>query len=176
MKDKYIKFSWRIKNNDFLVNVSDVLCIKINHVNIPHLIEAGSTKPIILDCDYDLGSSSTKDLVVKWYIDQDLLYQWIFNKEHTGSDEFKKYIDTSYKASNDPKTMYRAVKLVKPGHELSGNVKCKISTLFEEVERVKRMLVYCEYDILPYSCFITFWREYEGRGILWINTDSLRSF
>lgn len=124
-----------------------VLSINITTVDIPYLIRAGSSEPIVLDCNYELGSSSTAGLVIKWYVNQDVLYQWIHGKPPSGSDEFQKYIDVTFKASDDPRTMYRAVKLVRPGHELSGNVKCLISTIFDEAEAVRKMLVYCEFEL-----------------------------
>lgn len=124
--------------------VTGVAGLNITTVDIPYLIKAGSAEPIVLDCNYELGSSSVRGLVIKWYVNRDVLYQWILGKKPTGSDEFEKYIDVSFKASDDPHTMYRAVKLVKPGHELSGDVRCVISTMFDEVQASKRMLVYCE--------------------------------
>ncbi|KAJ8682002.1 hypothetical protein QAD02_017794 [Eretmocerus hayati] len=116
--------------------------INITMVDIPYLIKAGSPEPIVLDCNYELGSSSATGLVIKWFVNADPLYQWIHGKTPVGSEEFRKYIDVSFKASNDPKTMFRAVKLVKPGHELSGDVKCSIETMFDEVQASRRMLVY----------------------------------
>ena len=108
----------------------------------------GSRDPVILDCDYDMGKSKTTGLVIKWYVNQELLYQWIFGHKPRGSDEFRKYIDETYKASNDPNEMYRAVKLVRLGHELSGSVRCSISTQYAEAEATREMLVYCKYNYL----------------------------
>ncbi|XP_014203723.1 uncharacterized protein LOC106636010 isoform X2 [Copidosoma floridanum] len=116
--------------------------INITTVVIPSLIKAGSPEPVILDCKYELSSSLTKGLVIKWYVNQDLIYQWIFGSKPSGSDEFQKYIDDTFKASDEPHSMYRAVKLVRPSHELSGDVKCLVSTMYDEVQAVRKMLVY----------------------------------
>ncbi|XP_034935338.1 uncharacterized protein [Chelonus insularis] len=117
--------------------------LRITSVEIPKIVRAGTDEPVILDCKYDMELTSNVALVVKWYIKQnELLYQWIHDRRHRGSDEYRHYIDESYKASNDSNTMYRAVKLVKPSHELSGKVKCSISAQDAEVEATSDMLVY----------------------------------
>ncbi|KAK0170099.1 hypothetical protein PV328_010702 [Microctonus aethiopoides] len=116
--------------------------IKITSVEIPSIVRAGTDESIILDCKYDMESSSNAALVVKWYVNQELIYQWIHGSKPKGSDEFQQYIDETYKASSDPNTMYRAVKLVRPGHELSGKVRCSISSQDDETDAEKHMLVY----------------------------------
>lgn len=118
--------------------------INITQVNVPRLASADSRDPVILDCDYDMGKSKNTGLVIKWYVNQELIYQWIHGYKPKGSDEFRKYIDETYKASSDPNEMYRAVKLVRLGHELSGNVRCVISTQYDEAEASREMLVYCK--------------------------------
>lgn len=126
---------------------ADVEAINITTVNIPKVVKAGTDQHVVLDCVYNMGNSPKTGLVIKWFVNQDLLYQWIHGNMPTGSDEFQKYIDESYKASTDPDTMYRAVKLVRPGHELSGNVRCVISTQYDEADASRKMLVYCEYPM-----------------------------
>lgn len=121
--------------------------INITTVNIPKVVKAGTDQHVVLDCVYNMGNSPKTGLVIKWFVNQDLLYQWIHGNMPMGSDEFQKYIDESYKASSDPDTMYRAVKLVRPGHELSGNVRCVISTQYDEADASRKMLVYCEYPV-----------------------------
>ncbi|XP_015608203.1 uncharacterized protein LOC107274006 [Cephus cinctus] len=125
-----------------VIFVKDVFAINITGVDIPHLVKAGTDQPIVLDCNYVINSSMNTELVIKWYVNQDVIYQWIRGNKPTGSDEFHKYIDPSYKASENPDTMYRAVKLVKPGHDLTGKVRCLISTQYEEAEASGWMLVY----------------------------------
>ncbi|XP_057318442.1 uncharacterized protein LOC130663314 isoform X1 [Microplitis mediator] len=125
-----------------LLLIKKVEPVKITSVEIPRVVRAGTEEPTILDCKYDLESSTTAALVVKWYVDEELLYQWIHNSPPKGSDEFEKFVDATYKASNDPNTMYRAVKLVRPSHELSGKIRCSISTQEDETDASEDMLVY----------------------------------
>ncbi|XP_043279863.1 uncharacterized protein [Venturia canescens] len=136
----------------FIGIFKDVQPINITSVNIPRLASLGTRNPVILDCDYDIGKSKNTGLVIKWYVNQELLYQWIYGYEPKGSDEFRKYIDETYKASDDPNEMYRAVKLVRLGHELTGNVRCLISTQFDgEAEASSQMLVYSPESVFRLS-------------------------
>ncbi|XP_043484990.1 uncharacterized protein LOC122512910 [Leptopilina heterotoma] len=130
---------------------TDIEAINITTVNIPKVVKAGTDQHVVLDCVYNMGNSPKTGLVIKWFVNQDLLYQWIHGNMPMGSDEFQKYIDESYKASSDPDTMYRAVKLVRPGHELSGNVRCVISTQYDEADASRKMLVYSAEKLLRLS-------------------------
>ncbi|XP_063981237.1 uncharacterized protein LOC135164632 [Diachasmimorpha longicaudata] len=116
--------------------------IKITKMQIPSVVRAGTDEPIILDCPYNMEGASTQALVVKWYINADILYQWIFGQPPQGSDEFRQYINASYKASDNPDMAYRAVMLVRPSHNLSGTVRCSVSAQQGEDEANGELLVY----------------------------------
>ncbi|XP_012250660.2 uncharacterized protein LOC105682972 [Athalia rosae] len=120
----------------------DIGGININVVSIPKIVRDGTEEPIVLDCDYEMGKSSNTGLTIKWYIGQDLLYQWIQGTPPKASEEFLNHVDASYRASDDPDTMYRAVKLVRPGPDLSGEYRCVVFTHDDEDEARGRMLVY----------------------------------
>uniref|UniRef100_A0A0C9RX72 IGLON5 protein n=1 Tax=Fopius arisanus TaxID=64838 RepID=A0A0C9RX72_9HYME len=122
--------------------------IKITKVEIPSVVRAGTEEPIILDCQYNMGSSTNRALVVKWYINEDILYQWIYGRAPLGADEYQQYVDASYRASDDLDMEYRAVKLVRPSHELSGKVRCSISCQEDEDEAQGEMLVYSPEQLL----------------------------
>ncbi|XP_044016472.1 uncharacterized protein LOC122857959 isoform X2 [Aphidius gifuensis] len=89
-----------------------------------------------------MGSSSNDDLVVKWYVNDDLLYQWIYGSKPRASEEYMHYIDSTYNASTDPNMEYRAVKLIKPSHLITGKIRCSISAQDGEDEASRDMLVY----------------------------------
>ena len=120
-------------------------------MNIPSSVKVG-VDSVILDCDYDLEGTSKKDLVVKWFLDHynpyTPVYQWIFGRSPQIDKEapIAKYIDLQYRASNDAHTMFRAMRLVRPNIDLSGNYTCKISTIEEEAVHEGSMVVYCEYS------------------------------
>lgn len=128
--------------------IAGVVPINITSVNIPAVVRAGTDEPVILDCNYAIERSKIAKLVIKWYIKQEQIYQWIHGMPPSGSREYLEYVDDTFNASTDPITMYRAVKLKKVSHELSGDVRCSISTQFDEAEAVRRMLVYCKLNNL----------------------------
>ena len=129
------------------------LQLVIKQVNIPQSVRVGEDS-VILDCDYDLENTSTKGLVVKWYLnDYDLVYQWIYDTPPQAIDPVLKYID-HFKASDDPNTMYRAMRLTRPGIDLTGNYTCLISTFEDEVSAKRPMTVYCEF-ILSISLLLS---------------------
>ncbi|XP_076243453.1 uncharacterized protein LOC143184831 isoform X1 [Calliopsis andreniformis] len=115
----------------------------IKSVNIPALVKAGDTDYVILDCDYDFENTSTKGLVVKWFFNtNELAYQWIYGMNPKAGELTKKYVDLTYEASDDPYTKYRAMKLNKPGIDLTGDYKCVISTYADERTASGSMVVY----------------------------------
>lgn len=85
-------------------------------------------------------------------------YKWsglsIYGRDPLAGDITRKYIDLKYKASNDPCTTYRAMKLNKPGIDLTGEYICVISTFADEQSASVSMVVYCKYFIIDYLCWI----------------------
>lgn len=117
----------------------------IKSVNVPAVVKAGDIDYVILDCDYDLENTSSSDLVVKWYFStNELFYQWIYGRKPQATEPARKYVDLTYKASDDPYTEYRAMKLNKPGVDLTGEYTCVISTFEDERTANASMIVYCK--------------------------------
>ncbi|XP_032667602.1 uncharacterized protein LOC116842462 isoform X1 [Odontomachus brunneus] len=115
----------------------------IKSVNVPAVVKAGDTDYVILDCDYDLENTSSSGLVVKWYFSSnELFYQWIYGRNPQATELARKYVDLTYKASDDPYTEYRAMKLNKPGVDLTGEYTCVISTFEDERTANASMVVY----------------------------------
>ncbi|XP_050452432.1 uncharacterized protein LOC126852015 [Cataglyphis hispanica] len=114
----------------------------IKSINVPDIIKV-SNDYIILDCDYDLENTSSKGLVVKWFFNTNqVVYQWIYGRHPLADEPAAKYIDLTYKASDDPYTEYRAMKLNKPGIDLTGEYTCVISTFEDERTANASMVVY----------------------------------
>ncbi|CAK9799515.1 hypothetical protein ANTQUA_LOCUS2129 [Anthophora quadrimaculata] len=119
----------------------------IKSVNVPPTVKADDTDYVILDCDYDLENTQSNGLVVKWFFNNDeVIYQWIYGREPLAGDTTKKYVDLKYKASDDPYTKYRAIKLNKPGIDLTGEYRCVISTYEDEKTATASMVVYSTED------------------------------
>ncbi|XP_012531130.1 uncharacterized protein LOC105833723 isoform X3 [Monomorium pharaonis] len=123
--------------------ISESQQLIIRSINIPSAVKIGDVDYVILDCDYALENTSSKGLVVKWfYNDNQLVYQWIYGRYPLADQPAKKYVDLKYKASGDPFTEYRAMKLVKPGIDLTGDYMCVISTFEDERTANASMVIY----------------------------------
>lgn len=119
--------------------------LEIERINVPQLVRVGELEHVILDCEYDFEDTKTDGLVLQWYFNENTIaYQWIYGREPLAADPVKKHIDLGYKSSNDSFHMYRSMKLREPGIELSGDYKCVVSTLENEVSAVSTMIVFCE--------------------------------
>lgn len=58
-----------------MINLAEA--VKINRLRVPDMVKYGTEA--ILDCDFTLDERET-DLVVKWYFNTALVYQWIPSK------------------------------------------------------------------------------------------------
>jgi len=117
----------------------------IKKVNVPPAVKLGDVDHVILDCDYALEKTSSHGLVVKWFFnDEQVVYQWIYGRQPVANELIARYVDLEYKASDDPFTEYRAVKLDKPGIHLTGDYTCVISTYQDERRANASMVIYCE--------------------------------
>ncbi|XP_031772768.1 uncharacterized protein LOC100872648, partial [Apis florea] len=131
----------------FFYYFSECWQLVIKSVNIPSTVKADNTDYVILDCDYDLENTPSNGLVVKWFFNaNEVAYQWIYGRDPLAGDITRKYVDLKYKASNDPCTTYRAMKLNKPGIDLTGEYRCVISTFADEQSASASMVVYSTED------------------------------
>jgi len=58
----------------------------------------------------------------------------------------KEFIDPSYKVSDNPNSMFRALKFKEITPELSGNYSCKVDTDDEVKWLTKQVIVYCKFN------------------------------
>ncbi|XP_028047932.1 uncharacterized protein LOC105833723 isoform X2 [Monomorium pharaonis] len=103
--------------------ISESQQLIIRSINIPSAVKIGDVDYVILDCDYALENTSSKGYPL-------------------ADQPAKKYVDLKYKASGDPFTEYRAMKLVKPGIDLTGDYMCVISTFEDERTANASMVIY----------------------------------
>ncbi|CAH0554810.1 unnamed protein product [Brassicogethes aeneus] len=125
-----------------IVSVTTVWSVKINRLLVPEVARPGF--PIILDCDYTLEGKDD-GLVVKWFFN-DLplpVYQWIptIHKKPQVLGILKGRLNLNYSASKDMHTEHRALHIIQPGPDLSGNYTCLVSTFNNEDQKTKGMLV-----------------------------------
>lgn len=122
--------------------------IVIRELKVPSLVRAGEDQYVILDCIYDFHNASTDGLVVKWFFNDDNLeYQWIYGNLPS-TDPSASHIDVGYKATDDPITMYRAMKLVNPNITHTGNYRCNVFTYADDETQDATMIVYCKLFVL----------------------------
>lgn len=115
---------------------------------MPATVKTGEHDYVILDCDYEFEDTSKEGLVVKWFFQgKELMYQWIQGRDPQADESVVKYVDLTYKVSDDPYTEYRAIKLDKPGIDLTGEYTCVVSTHEDEKTANASMVVYCEHFI-----------------------------
>lgn len=118
--------------------------IKIRNITVPEYVFIDTDKSVILDCDYEMGDDIA-GLVVKWFLNDKMLYQWIYNKGPQSVGNFKDYLDLTYQATSDKETMYRALKIKELSLEMSGMYKCVVFTYVEEDQQSKNMVVVSKY-------------------------------
>ena len=85
-------------------------------------------------------------MVLKWYLNSKTIpiYQWIPPSHPQGLGKFKGFIDLDFEISRDPYTRHRALFILNPTVEMSGEYTCKISTVENEVSLTSRMTVYAQ--------------------------------
>ncbi|XP_076756328.1 uncharacterized protein LOC143426632 isoform X1 [Xylocopa sonorina] len=138
---------WILCSLLLLVYVQECWQLVIKSVNVPPTVKADETDYVILDCDYDLENTPSRGLVVKWFFNtNEVAYQWIYGRKPLAGDTTRKYVDLQYKASDNPYTQYRAMKLNKPGIDLTGEYSCVISTFADERSGNASMVVYSTED------------------------------
>ncbi|XP_028037794.1 uncharacterized protein LOC114248675 isoform X1 [Bombyx mandarina] len=122
---------------------SKCVSVNINRIEVPYLVEMG-TESVILDCEYVMNAASGPGLVVKWFFNgsSGLVYQWIPPMLPQVIGLLKGKVDMNFRISDEPLQAYRALKIIRPTTDLSGNYTCVVSTFIEEDRRTRSMLVY----------------------------------
>ncbi|GAB6028140.1 hypothetical protein CHUAL_002354 [Chamberlinius hualienensis] len=121
-----------------------VNCISITKFDVPNPIINGSVPAVILDCDFQYAQSDIISLVVKWYYNnsQFPIYQWIPGNDPEAAGEFQNRLDLTHEISTDPYTKHRALRLIWPTVEFSGNYMCSVQSLSSEDSKNKSFVVY----------------------------------
>lgn len=117
----------------------------------PLAIKNGSASNVVLDCDYVLNDeeydtikSKPGAVVVKWFFSNDPspVYQWIYSKKPQGLGVLNGKLNLEYRSSEDHAKMYRALQIINPTTELSGEYKCTVSTFKDERSQTRKMIIY----------------------------------
>ncbi|KAL1512710.1 hypothetical protein ABEB36_002254 [Hypothenemus hampei] len=136
---KNFHFKWIIVW--FFLNSTFSLAVEIHYIKVPNAVQNNTNRPTILDCKYSIRPDDS-ELVVQWYLNEELVYQWIPPNKPQSLGVLKDEVDLEYTATDDPKTVYRSVKLNNPTSNMAGEYKCSVSTLGDQDSALKSMIVF----------------------------------
>ncbi|GLH10515.1 Uncharacterized protein GBIM_15461 [Gryllus bimaculatus] len=122
--------------------------IQITHLNVPTEVRNGSSYTI-LDCVYSLKPDEVdteRGLVVKWYFNNgpSPVYQWIPGMKPQDLGVLRGRLNVLHRVTDNVATMHRALYILNPTTDLSGEYKCHVSTFEDEDFMTKKMVVYGE--------------------------------
>lgn len=104
-------------------------------------MQNNSGKSVILDCNFSYRSDDI-DLVVKWLLNDEIVYKWIPLQKPQALGHFQHKLDLNYTITDDPKTAHRAMKILNPTTSDAGEYKCFISTFADEDFSARNMTVF----------------------------------
>lgn len=92
-----------------------------------------SAPEFLLDCEYDVDENEN-GLVIKWLLNNKIVYQWIPPRPPIALTQFKNRIKNNFTISDDPLKKYRAVAVIRPMLNFSGEYACSVQT-FQSSDR-----------------------------------------
>lgn len=115
--------------------------VKIHKITVPSVVvmdyslnlSENSKRPnlsapeFVLDCEYEMEPGEN-NLVIKWFLNNILVYQWIPPRMPTALALFKNRIKKNYTMSEDPNKRHRGVVVMKPTLNFSGEYSCSVQT------------------------------------------------
>lgn len=124
-----------------------VVGVTITDMRVPSEVRNGSTAAVVLDCEYSLRpeeQGADSGLVVKWFFNNspEPVYQWIPGQKPQDLGILRGRLKLAHRASASHASMHRALYIVRPTTELSGEYRCSVSTFKDEDFMTKKMIVY----------------------------------
>ncbi|KAI8440569.1 hypothetical protein MSG28_001806 [Choristoneura fumiferana] len=92
-------------------------------MRVPEVIQFGTKDSVILDCDFT--TDNVTGLVVKWFF-----------------MDRAQSLDLTFKVSNNVYTQHRALRILNPSTDLTGNYTCVVSTYLAEDKGTKPMTIF----------------------------------
>lgn len=132
---------WRLLISFFIMLPEAMRAVQINYIKVPSAVQNDSEHSTVLECNYSLRPDDV-GLVVKWFLNDAVVYQWIPPKEPQALGIMKGKLNLGYVSSNDPNMMYRSMNIINPTTELAGEYKCTVSTFTDEDFSLKNMIVF----------------------------------
>lgn len=119
-------------------------CVKIRDLKVPstYILDVNdqSPAPIHLDCPYDLGPDES-GFVLKWLFDGKPVYQWIPPKKPAAIMFMKNRADPTFEAAADSMHRYRALSIIRPIWNMTGEFTCSVQTFQSSDKRSARLQI-----------------------------------
>ncbi|XP_065367871.1 uncharacterized protein LOC135960495 [Calliphora vicina] len=110
--------------------VQGINCVVLHDIDVPELVKIENDddgEPIKLNCNYELDEDPSY-LVVKWFLNNNTIYQWIRGQPPSVLPSFKHHIGKIEATSTEKNHEYSGLTLINPSIELSGTYKCSVQT------------------------------------------------
>ncbi|XP_058170132.1 uncharacterized protein LOC131285295 [Anopheles ziemanni] len=141
----------------FCVLLGVCSAVKIINLKVPptYLLDLTSKTPdpLILDCEYEVDENE-KGFVLKWLLDGQPVYQWIPSKNPFPFQSFKNRVDTSYVVSQEDMHKHRAMAIIKPLANFTGEYSCIVQTyasIDRKAAKLKIIVRESKFDLSYYS-------------------------
>jgi len=121
--------------------------LNLNENKRPNL----SAPEFLLDCDYDVDGSEN-GLVIKWSLNNQLVYQWIPPRAPTALGVFKGRIKKNFNITDDPLKRYRAVAVTRPSLNFSGEYSCSVQTFQSSDKKSSVLQIIGEFHNYQLTC------------------------
>lgn len=120
--------------------------VKIEQLIMPKYVENGTEDSIVLDCIYTYDEEEDRNLVIKWFLndDREPIYQWIVELDNRhASKRLQGRINMDFSVStNDKFIKYRALNILRPTIDLSGKYSCHVISLSSQDSEEAQMIVF----------------------------------
>ncbi|XP_037086655.1 uncharacterized protein LOC119107330 [Pollicipes pollicipes] len=110
----------------------------------PVVVRDGTNKSVVLDCNYTLAESDVL-FHVKWFhirSGHTQVYQWIHDMAPQALGPLKHHVNLQYQASEDTNERYRALQILRPTVNLSGEYLCRATSALDSKLLRQRLIVY----------------------------------
>lgn len=146
----------------FFILVTDLCCsVKIQKITVPSVVVMDynqnlserpnlSAPEFTLDCDYDV-SDDESGLVIKWFLNNQLVYQWIPPRLPTALAVFKNRIKRNFTLSDDPIKKYRGLAVTKPMLNFSGEYTCSVQTFQSSDKKSSFLQIIGEFNLSKFN-------------------------
>ncbi|XP_055313633.1 uncharacterized protein LOC129574956 [Sitodiplosis mosellana] len=116
------------------------VAVKITDFSVPSSYVIGDEEnpdPLILDCAYE-SEPNEKGIVLKWHLNGTLIYQWIPDSPPAHArTNIKPFIDTNYTVSDNAMQRHRALAIIKPMKNMTGEYTCEVGSFLNDDKRSK---------------------------------------